>query len=480
MQRHLTVLQLNDLHGYIEAHPEVFYAGAGCAYRRCGGLARISHLFRSARAERPGAVLALDNGDTFHGTYVAVQSRGEALVPLINALGFDAMTAHWEFAYGPAHLKALARRLSHPLLAINCYERGSGALAFPPVHVVERAGMRVGIVGIACHIVDKTMPPSYSEGVRFTLGNEELPGHIERLRRDERVDLVVVLSHLGFPQDMKLASEVHGIDLLISGHSHNRLYQPARVGNTVIIQSGCHGSFVGRLDVEVEDGRVVSVRHQLMATDDAVPEDPEMAALVAETLSPHRELLQRPVGRLEAAMDRAGVLESTMDNVLLDALAAAGDTGLPFSNGWRYGAPLLPGEVTLGQLWDIVPTNPPVSVAELSGEELKQMLEANLESTFSTDAYRQMGGYVKRCRGVTAYVKVENPAGHRVQELWVEGQPVKPDRFYRAAFLGEQGIPPRIGGERRTLPVLAVDALQQHFARHSPLNPRLRGSVMAV
>lgn len=480
MHRSLTVLQVNDLHGYLEPHPEVFHAAGGACYRRCGGLARIAQIFRQARAERPGAVLALDNGDTFHGTYVAVHSRGEALVPLVNALGFDAMTAHWEFAYGPAHLKALARQLRYPLLAINCYERDGGALVFPPSHVVERAGMRIGIVGIACHIVDKTMPPAYSEGVRFTVGNEELPGHIERLRRDERAELIVVLSHLGFPQDLKLAAEVPGIDLLISGHTHNRLYRPARVGNTVLIQSGCHGSFVGRLDVTVADGRVAAVEHALIATDDDVAEDPAMAELVAQAMSPHRELLRRPVGRLDAPLDRDGVLEATMDNVLLDALAGAAGTELAFSNGWRYGAPLLPGEVTLEQLWNIVPTNPQVSTAALSGAELQAMLEANLESTFSADAYRQMGGYVKRCRGLAAYVKIENPPGHRVQELWVEGQPVKADRLYRAAFLGEQGIPRRFGGEREVLPVRAVDALQRHFERHRPLSARLRGSVVAV
>ena len=299
-ERHLTILQINDLHGYLEPHPEAFRGQGRFNYRTCGGLARIAGIFKRVRNERPGEVLALDNGDTFHGTFVAGQSQGEVMLPLMNALGFAAMTLHSEFAYGPAQVRKLAGGLGYPALAINIYDQVSGQLVFDPSCVVERGGLRIGIIGIASNIVDKSMPPSYSEGVHFTLGNTELPGHIERLRNSEKVDLVVVLSHLGFAQDAKLAAEVPGIDALISGHTHNRLYRPVRVGRTPIIQSGCHGSFVGPLD-------------------------------------------------------RATSLEAFMDNVLLDAIAAAAGTRLAFSNGWRYGAPILPGDVTMEHLWNIVP-----------------------------------------------------------------------------------------------------------------------------
>ncbi|MGZ8274154.1 MAG: metallophosphoesterase, partial [Burkholderiaceae bacterium] len=276
-ERHLTILQINDLHGYLEPHPEAFRGVGKFKYRTCGGLARIANIFKQVRAERRGQVLALDNGDTFHGTFVAGQSRGEAMLPLMNALEFDAMTLHWEFAYGPAHVRKLAAGLAYPALAINIYDKASDRVVFDPSCVIERGGLRIGIVGIASNIVDKSMPPSYSDGVRFTLGNTELPGHIERLRTSERVDLVVVLSHLGFAQDAKLAAEVPGIDALISGHTHNRLYRPAWVGITPIIQSGCHGSFVGRLDLTVDGGRIIDVRHELICVDEQIEPDAEMA-----------------------------------------------------------------------------------------------------------------------------------------------------------------------------------------------------------
>jgi 2',3'-cyclic-nucleotide 2'-phosphodiesterase (5'-nucleotidase family) len=163
------------------------------------------------------------------------------LIAILNALHFDAMTAHWEFAYGPEQLKRIAAQLSYPILACNVYDHASHALVFPPYTICEAGGLRVGVIGIAATIVDKTMPPTFSAGLYFTLGNEELPGHIQKLRAEEKVNLVIVLSHLGFPQDVKLAREVNGIDVLLSSHTHNRLFEAVRVGGTIIIQSGAHG-----------------------------------------------------------------------------------------------------------------------------------------------------------------------------------------------------------------------------------------------
>ena len=479
-ERELTLLQVNDLHGYLEPHPEVLRARGGFRYQTCGGVARIATLFEQVRAERPGSVLVLDNGDTFHGTYVAVESQGAALVPLMNALACDAMTAHWEFAYGPEQFQQLAAGLSYPVLAINCYRADGDRLVFAPSHIVERAGLRIGIVGIASNIVDKSMPPSYSAGVRFTLGNIELPGHIERLRSDDKVDLVVVLSHLGFPQDAKLAAEVAGIDLLVSGHTHNRLHRPVWVGSTPIIQSGCHGSFIGRLDLTVDGRRVVDVRHALLCVDEQVAPDAEMARRVQEAVGPHRAFLDQVVGRARRPLDRATALEATMDNVLLDAMASAAGTQLAFSNGWRYGAPILPGAVTMEHLWNIVPTAPPISTVDLAGDELRAMLEANLERTYAADAYRQMGGFVKRCRGLKLYFKMENPTGHRIEDLLIGGSPVQGGKVYRAAILGEQGVPTKYGSNRRKIGVDAIGALQQLFASTREVRGGLRGTLVAV
>lgn len=478
--RKLTILQINDTHGYLEPHHELVWRGGEPTYPILGGYARISSLIHAVRRSTGNAVIALDNGDTLHGTFPAVNSRGDALIPLLNALGLDGMTAHWEFAYGAAHLRTVASRLSYPLLAINCYERGTNQLVFPPTHVVERGGLRIGIIGIAATIIDKGMPPSFSEGVRFTLGRDELPDHIARLRNEDRVDLVIVLSHLGFPQDYKLATEVAGIDVLLSGHTHNRLVEPVRVNNAIIIQSGCHGSFVGRLDLEFGGSHISAVKHQLISIDETIEPDRDMQAMVDSVMAPHRQMLDAVVGSTRIGLNRNTIFEATMDNLLLDAIADAAGTALAFSNGWRYGAPVPPGPIKRNDLWNIIPTNPPVSTVEITGHELWSMMEENLERTFCVDPYEQMGGYVKRCRGLNIYAKIENPSNHRIEGFLIDGAPLRRDHVYQAAFVTEQAVPSRYGRNHLDLNVTTLDALEQHLGRNVETSPALRGAVVAI
>lgn len=477
----LTILQINDTHGYLEPHHDLVWDPDGRPrYAVLGGYARLATLFRQARGDRPDGVLALDNGDTLHGTFAAVHSKGEALVEPLNALGLDAMTAHWEFAWGPAHLRRLAARLRHPVLAINCYEEATGRLAFTPTAMIERADVRVGVIGIAATIVDKTMPPHFAEGLRFTLGEAELPRHIERLR-DEGAGLIVVLSHLGLPQDMKLAARIGGIDVLLSGHTHNRLHEPLRSGGTIVIQSGCHGSFLGRLDLELrKGGGVVEAEHRLIPVDQTIDPDPDMQAMVDGIMAPHRATLGRVVGHTRTGLDRTTMLEATMDTLLLQAIAATAGTRLAFTNGWRYGAPIPPGPVTVGDLWNIIPSNPQISTVEMTGTEMKAMLEENLERTFAADPYAQMGGYAKRCFGLRIGVKIENPPGHRIERIFVDGAPLDPERAYTAAYVTAQGVPAKYGRNRQDCGIRAVEALQRHLGGSGIVSPTLEGAVSAI
>lgn len=476
----LTILQVNDTHGYLQAHPELLWDGDHPRFETLGGYARLAGLFRDIRKERPGMVIALDNGDTFHGTFPVVQSQGRALVPVLKALGFDAMTAHWDFAYGPDHLRRLVDDLGYPLLAINCYDQDSGSLSFPPSHILERGGLRIGVIGIAATIVDKTMPPHFSTGIRLTLGNEELPGHIERLRNEELVDLIVLLSHLGFPQDVKLAAEVDGIDVVLSGHTHNRLYEPVTVNGAVIIQSGCHGAFAGRLDVEISNGRMISVTHRLIPLDDAIAPDPAVRRMVDDILAHHAAMLGEIVGHTDIALHRNGMFETPMDNLLVASIAEAAGTRIAFANGWRYGAPILPGAITMNDLWNIIPTNPPVSVVALTGQEIIDMMEENLERTFAADPYRQMGGFVKRCCGVSIYAKIESPLGHRIERFFAEGALLDRSRIYTAAYVTAQAVPAHYGRDRRNLPIHAVEAMARYLSRRNAVTTLGSASVVAV
>jgi sulfur-oxidizing protein SoxB len=480
VRRALTIVQMNDSHAYLDLHQELFWKGDRAEYRKAGGYARIATLLNQAREERQGQVLVFDGGDTIHGTHAAVKTQGEALIPILNTMHFDAMTAHWEFAYGTEQLRKVVKQLSYPLLACNVYDQTSHELVFPAYKLCEASGLRVGVIGIAATIVDKTMPASFSKGLYFTLGNEEVLTYISVLRNEEKVDLVVVLSHLGFPQDVKLAEEVPGIDILLSSHTHNRLFAPKQIGNTIIIQSGAHGSFLGRLDLEIEDRQIANFRHELIVVEESITPDPTIQTVVDEVLGPHREELNQVVGHTSTALNRNTMLESTMDNLLLQSLLSQTDAQVAFSNGWRYGAPVVPGPILLNDLWNLIPVNPPVSTVELTGSEIQNMLEENLEHTFSRNPYHQMGGYMKRLLGMNAYIKIENGAGHRVQELFVQGQPINAGRVYTVAFVTAQGVPKKYGANRKQLDIHAVEALQNYLVKHSPIDASLRGSVMAV
>ncbi len=346
------------------------------------------------------------------------------------------------------------------MLAANCYDREDGQLSFPATRTVERGGLRVGVIGIAATIVDKTMPPHFSTGVRLTLGRDELPGHVARLRDQEGVDLVVVLSHLGFSQDVKLAGEVDGIDVLLSGHTHNRMERPALVNGATIIQSGCHGAFVGRLDISKDAAGRLAIAHRLVPMDAGIAPDPEMEALVEAVVATHRAHLATPAGRTDVALDRNRMFASTTDDLLLASIAAAAGTEIAFSNGWRYGAPIPPGPITMENLYNVIPSDPPVSVVDLTGAEIVDLLEENLHRTFAADPYEQMGGYLKRSRGLRLLAKIENSRGQRVQALFVGAEPVRPDGIYRAAFVTHQGVPARYGRNRTNLDVHAVEALR--------------------
>ena len=474
------IIQMNDTHAYLDLHQEMFWGSSGIVYRPAGGYARIATLAKEIREENREKVLFCDCGDTFHGTYPAMATEGHALIPVLNALNIDAMTAHWEFVYGPKKFGELLSKLNYPMLAINVHDKETGKLVYPPYIVEELGGLRLGIIGIASNIVDKVMPPSYSEGLYFTLGVEELSPIIDTLRNEEKAELIILVSHLGFPQDMKLLSEVKGVDICLSGHTHNRLYKPVLQGKTILIQSGCHGSFIGRLDIEVENARIVNYEHRLIEVEAGIEPDPEVDELVKHALEPYRDKLSEVVGETATALNRGMIFESTMDNFLLQSLLSQTDAQVAFSNGWRYGAPVTPGNITLNDLYNMVPMNPPVSTVELTGEEILLMIEDNLERTFSSDPYQQMGGYVKRCLGLKAYIKLENSMGHRIQKLFIGSEEVQANRYYKAAFITDQAVPEKYGRNRKNQSERIIDAMLTYTAKHRPLKEEHKDTFVAV
>ena len=295
-----------------------------------------------------------------------------------------------------------------------------------------------------------------------------LPGYVQRLREQERADLVILLPHCGFPQDVAPFEGCPGIEVCLSSHTHNRLYTPFVAGRTVVIQSGSHGSFMGRLTLTIEAGRVTSHAHKLHEiTGDIVP-DRTMRVRVDAAQEPFAGL-REVVGVMAMGLRRGTSVECPAADFLLASLRALVPTDLYFSNGWRYGAPIPPSPVQLNDLYDLVPTDPEIETMELTGAELRELLEKNLEGTYSQHLLHQMGSYVKRTLGLKAYFKAENPKGSRLQTVFVPIQPLDPVRTYSAAFIISQGVPHQFGRDHQKTGQHAVTAMRAFLKQHRPL-----------
>lgn len=235
------------------------------------------------------------------------------------------------------------------------------------------------------------------------------------------------------------------------------------------------------MDLEVENKKVVDFKHKLVLLDENIEKDKSMDEKVKSLLAEDKEMLDEKLGTTLTDLARDRVLESTMDNFLLQSLIHhEKDAVLAFSNGWRYGAPIPKGDIRVNDLWNIIPVNPPLSTVELTGKELWNMLEENLERTFSKDPFEQMGGYVKRCLGLNLYFKIENPKGQRIQELFVGDKAVEMDKTYKAVYVTSQGVPKKYGKNRKHLDIHAIDVLKNYIRDEKEIKAPLRGTIVAV
>ena len=462
MPKTLSIVQINDTHANLHEHGDARYTPSGFQIETLGGFPRIQTKIREYRGKYPDELLVFDNGDTLHGSYEAVQTKGQVMIPYLKALGIDAMTFHWDAAYTPKHLKSLEEKLGYPILAANVYHQGTKKLFFKPSTMIHKNGLKLGVVGIASNIIQKNMPPDFWEGTDFTDGIAEARKQAKDLRR-KGADLVILLSHLGYPQDIVLLQQVEGIDLCLSGHTHNRVRSPQKVGEAYIIQSGALASSMGFLRLTVEDKKITDIYHEYTVLDKTIPQDRTMLKQMRQdpVLKKHQAFLDEAVGRSKMGLHRASSFYGTMDYLLLDAIRAA--TGLPiaFSNGWRYGGAIKKGRLTRRDLYRIVPMDPMIMTAEMTGEEMIQLLEDNLESTFSTTPFKQMGGYIKRNSGLRIFFKLENPYGQRIQRVFAGDEELDPAKTYTVAYITPQAVPKGVGRKHRKFGLSAIAAMEQ-------------------
>jgi sulfur-oxidizing protein SoxB len=407
------------------------------SYGRLGGLDRMATLVRAIRAERPDKTLVLDGGDTWQGSYTALESGGADMVKAMNALGVEAMTAHWEFTYGTERVEELIETLDFPFLASNVRDTEWDEPVFKAAESFERGGLKIAVIGQAFPYTPIANPryliPTWSFGIQEKILQQRV-----REARAGGADLVVLLSHNGFDVDRKLAGRVEGIDVLLSGHTHDALPVALEVGGTLLVASGSHGKFLSRLDLDVRDGRVADYRYRLIPVfSDAIQPDPEMAAVISEIRSPHQAELSRVLAHTDSLLYRRGNFNGTFDDLICRALLEERDAEIALSPGFRWGASLLPGQaITVDDLYSQTAiTYPNVYRTEFTGAFLKEVLEDVADNLFNPDPYYQQGGDMVRVGGLGYTIDIGKPIGERISDMvhLKSGAPIEAGKSYVVA-----------------------------------------------
>ncbi|WP_297769116.1 thiosulfohydrolase SoxB [uncultured Roseovarius sp.] len=441
---HVTGAEFRKLYDIDDGSPSHYALSSGDfsalaqGYGKVGGLDRMATVINAIRADRPDAIL-LDGGDTWHGSYTCYHSQGQDMVNVMNALKPDAMTFHWEFTLGSDRVHEIVEGLPFAALGQNIFdaEWDEPAELFPPYKFFERGGAKIAVIGQAFPYMPIANPgwmfPEYSFGIR----DENMQAMVDEVR-GQGADLVVVLSHNGFDVDKKMAGIVKGIDVILTGHTHDALPEPVLVGETILIASGSNGKFVSRVDLDVRDGRMMGFRHKLIPIfSDVIEPDKEVAALIDEQRAPFKSELEEVIGQTESLLYRRGNFNGSWDDLICEALIEEREADIAMSPGVRWGPSLIPGQdITREDIFNVTSmTYGKAYRSEMTGEFIKVILEDVADNIFNPDPYYQQGGDMVRIGGMGYRIDINQPQGSRISDMVLlkTGEAIDPEKNYVVA-----------------------------------------------
>ncbi|MFD1156616.1 thiosulfohydrolase SoxB [Roseovarius aestuarii] len=441
---HVTGADFRRLYGIADGSPSHYalssgdFAALAQGYGRVGGLDRVATVVKAIRADRPDAIL-LDGGDTWHGSYTCYHTQGQDMVNVMNALKPDAMTFHWEFTLGSDRVAELVESLPFAALGQNIFdaEWDEPTDLFPPYKMFERGGTKIAVIGQAFPYMPIANPrwmfPEYAFGIR----DENMQAMVDEVRA-EGAECVVVLSHNGFDVDKKMATVVSGIDVILSGHTHDALPEPVLSGDTIIVPSGSNGKFVSRVDLDIRDGRMMGYRHKLIPIfSDVIAPDADMTALIDAQRAPYVSELAEVIGQTESTLYRRGNFNGTWDDLICDALLSEREAEIALSPGVRWGPSMIPGQdITREDIWNVTSMSYGEAYrTEMTGEFLKIVLEDVADNIFNPDPYYQQGGDMVRTGGLGYSIDVSKPQGERISNMTLlgSGEAIDPSRSYVVA-----------------------------------------------
>ena len=402
------------------AHTMVDYVPLAMEYGKLGGLDHTSTLIKAIRSERgDDKVLLLDGGDTWQGSYTSLKTQGEDMVKVMKALGIEAMVGHWEFTFGQQRLKELIDKLEYPFLGGNVFDTEWDEPVFESTAFFEKGGVSVAVIGQHFPYTPIANPNYMVKGWSFGIRPEVLQKNVDEAKK-QGAEIVVLLSHNGFDVDQKLAAMIQGIDVILTGHTHDAIPKGIRIKDTLLLSSGSHGKYLGRVDLKVKNGKVVETSSNLIPVfSDVVTPDKEMTQLIKKIRSPYEKECNRIIGKTENLLYRRGNFNGSWDDVICDAIMQERDTEISLSPGFRWGTSLLPGQnITVDDIYSQTSMNyPEVYRIEMTGKMIKDLLEDVCDNIFNPDPFFQQGGDMVRVGGLSYKCHPKNKIGNRISNL---------------------------------------------------------------
>lgn len=435
-------------------------------FGKLGGFAYLKALVDRLRADvGEKRSLLVDGGDLWQGTGLANVMQGRDMVEVANLLGIEAMTGHWEFTYGEQTLRDNLEHFKGEFLAQNvflteeaafndaaAFDKATGRV-FKPSMIKEIGGHRVAIVGQAFPYVPVAHPKRFTPDWTFGIREEELQKHVDALRGADKVDAVILLSHNGMDVDLKLASRVTGIDVILGGHTHDAVPQPIAVknagGTTLVTNAGSNGKFLAVLDLAIAKGKVSDVHYHLLPVySELLKPDQAMAELIGRLRAPHVTDWSAKIATPDRLFYRRGNFSGPVDELICTALRTELDTEIALSPGFRWGVTALSGQpLTMEDLLaETAITYPETYVQEMTGAQIKDVLEDICDNLFNPDPYYQQGGDMVRAAGLSYTCTPTAAIGSRISELKLKGgKTLSARRRYKvagwASVNDQQGAP---------------------------------------
>ena len=451
----VSILQTTDVHCQIHPHDELFWENGRSVFRKTGGYAYVSAMLNQLKKKNPNSFI-IDTGDMFQGSELSVKTTGKAFVPVLNAMNYDLyLPGNWEVIYGKRNMQTLMGSLNAPKICTNMYhdlgDGKRGELIFQPYEIWNVAGTKIGFLGYTDPMVPLRQSPNYSKGILYTKPEENLAHYVDVLKNQEQCGFIIIIAHLGLSQQIALANmpECEGVNYILGGDTHERVRKPIVCKYAKVVEPGAFGSFIGKLDLTIKDGKVVGDSYELLeVSPEKLKADKKIEQLLADNESVYKEHINQVIGYSTIPLYRYFVVENPIDTMILNALKwQFPEVDIALSNGFRFCPPRTTPDstgnipITNGYMFDMLPVDSNVRTGKVTGKQLMDWMEKELNNVFAKDAAKRFGGWVVKFKGMQVTFKAYAEQGARVQSMLIGGKPVNPDMKYSVMACERDGDP---------------------------------------